>query len=519
MGGEKIKIGNGVKVNARKWPHKTAVIFKGKIITYQELNTRANRFANRLLDEGFTPGDKICIMSENCPEFIEAAIALAKIGVAWVPVNYRFKENEAAYLAQDANAKGFIVDSTRAELIRMAVSTNGRITLNRCFVIGESVPEGMKSYHEAKLGSSPEEPTDTVDEHDLLYIGYTSGTTGKPKGAQISHRNRILCAFIGGNLYGITKDSTTLITPPLYHTATMSNVLRSLYLGGRIVLLPGFDATEVLKAVETYEIASVSMVPTMINRLIGLPQDVFKQFDLSSLKMIISGASPLPTTSKEWILKHLPQVKLYEFYGATEAGLITVLYPEDQHRKVRCVGQPVIQTEIRILDEDRNDLPPGEVGEIFIKSLTTINSYHNLPEESKACFEDEFITLGDMGRMDEEGYLYIVDRKKEMINSGGVNIFPREIEDAIMAHTAVQEVAVIGVPDKEWGESVKAVIELKPGSKATEREIKNFCRERIADFKTPKSVDFVAELPKTPFGKTLKRLIRDEYWKDQEANV
>ena len=295
--------------------------------------------------------------------------------------------------------------------------------------------------------------------------------------------------------------------------------MRSIYLGGRIVLLPEFNAAGVLQAIETYKIASVTMVPTMINRIIGLPLDVFKQFDLSSLKMIISGASPLPTSSKEWILKHLPQVELYEFYGATECGLISILYPEDQHRKTRCVGQPVIQTEIRILDENRNVLPAGEVGEIFIKNLTTIDSYHNLPEENKTCFEDEFITLGDMGRMDEEGYLYIVDRKKEMIISGGVNIFPREIEDVIMGHPAVQEAAVIGVPDRDWSEQVKAVIELKPGAEATGREIMDYCRERVADFKTPKSVDFMAELPKTPSGKSLKREIRDEYWKDQEANI
>jgi long-chain acyl-CoA synthetase len=286
-----------------------------------------------------------------------------------------------------------------------------------------------------------------------------------------------------------------------------------------MVLLPKFDVVEMLKAIETYRIASVTMVPTMINRVKGLPQEEFGRYDLSSLELLITGASPLSTSSKEWILKHLPKVKLYEFYGATEAGLITVLYPEDQHRKVRCVGQPVIQTQIRILDENRRDLPPGEVGEIFIKSLTTIDSYHNLPEESKACFEGEFITLGDMGRLDEEGYLYIVDRKKEMIKSGGVNIFPREIEDIIMEHPEVREVAVIGVPDEEWGENVKAVIEVGPEAKATEQEIKAFCRDRIAGFKVPKTVEFVSELPKSPYGKTLKRVIRDEYWKHREFKV
>ena len=209
-----MKIGNGIKNNAWKWPGKTAIVFNGVDTTYQELNTQANQFANFLLGEGFNHGDKICIMSGNCPEFIEAAIALAKIGVAWVPVNYRFKASEAAFLAQDAGAKGFIVDSTRAELVQQAVSTTGRIPLNRCYVIGEPVPAGMRSYFEVKLNLSSEEPPDRVDENDLLYIGYTSGTTGKPKGARISHRNRILSALIGGNLYGLTKDSTTLITPP-----------------------------------------------------------------------------------------------------------------------------------------------------------------------------------------------------------------------------------------------------------------------------------------------------------------
>jgi len=514
-----MKIGDNIKNNAQKWPQKTAVIFNGKITTYEQLNRRANRLANWLLREGFSHGDKICIMSENCPQFIEAAIALAKLGIAWVPVNYRFKENEVAFLAKDADAKGFIVDSTRAELVGKVISSVEKITPEKCLVIGESVAEYMPSFEEVLLDSSPDEPPNNVRENDLLYIGYTSGTTGKPKGALISHRNRILSAFIAAAQYGITKAETTLIAPPLYHTATMANVIRSLYLGGRMVLLPRFDILAVLKAIEKYRIASVTMVPTMINRIKGLAHEEFSRYDLSSLEMLITGASPLSTSSKEWILKNLPDVKLYEFYGATEAGLITVLYPEDQHRKVRCVGQPVIQTEISILDENRRDLPHGEVGEIFIKSLTTIDSYHNLPEESKACFEGEFITLGDMGRLDEEGYLYIVDRKKEMIKSGGVNIFPREIEDTIMEHPAVREVAVIGVPDEEWGENVKAIIEASPEAKVTEQEIKEFCRVRIADFKVPKSVDFVTELPKSPYGKTLKRIIRDAYWKDQQFNV
>ena len=512
-------VGNNVVINAKKWPQKEAIIFKGQITTYEALNRRTNQLANWLSAAGFSHGDRVCIMSGNCPQFIEAAIALAKLGIAWIPVNYRFKESEVAYLAQDAGAKGIIADSSKTELIKGVIAGNRAITPERCLIIGDYDGTEFNDFEAAIARSSADAPVGRVSENDLLYIGYTSGTTGRPKGAQITHRNRILSAFIAAVTYGITKDETTLIAPPLYHTATMANVVRSLYLGGRLVLLPKFDIVDVLKAVEKYRIGSVTMVPTMINRMKALPDEEFSRHDLSSLEMLISGAAPLSTSSKEWILEKLPRVKLYEFYGATEAGLISVLYPEDQGRKVRCVGQPVIQTEIKILDDMRREVPPGEVGEIFIKSLTTIDCYHNLPKESQECFEGEFITLGDVGKKDDEGYLYIVDRRKEMIISGGVNVYPRDIEDTIMEHPAVQEVAVIGVPDKEWGEVVKAVIETKPGAVADEQEIKEFCRKRIADFKVPKTVDFVTELPKSPFGKTLKKVIRDQYWKDEEVKV
>jgi long-chain acyl-CoA synthetase len=294
----------------------------------------------------------------------------------------------------------------------------------------------------------------------------------------------------------------------------MLSALRSLYLGGTIVLLPKFDPVETLKAIERYRINSITMVPTMINRLKQVSEEEIKHFDLSSLKKLCSLASPLPTTTKEWILAKLPHVELSEVYAATEAGLITMLYPEDQPKKTRCVGQAVIGTEIRILDNDKKDLPPGQVGEIFVKNLTSIKSYLNFAKDTSECFEGDWITLGDMGKLDYEGYLYIVDRKKDMIKSGGVNIFPAEIEDTLMKHPCIHEVAVIGIPDHEWGESIKAIVVLKPGAQATEQDIRNFCRELIADFKVPKSVDFASELPKSPFGKILKRVVRDGYWKD-----
>lgn len=512
-------IGKNIKNNAYKWPKKAALVFEGRTYTYENLNKEANQIANWLLSAGFSRGDKICIMAENCPEYIEAAVALAKIGVAWVPVNYHFLQKEVTFIAKDSGAKGFIVDSIRADLIKMVLSQLPGIPQSQCLVIGEYVPAGMKSFKEVLENSNADEPPGEVEENDLLYVGYTSGTTGTPKGALISHRNRVLSILVGTFHFGITKDDATLIVSPLYHTATMLSALRPLYLGGTFVLLPKFDPIETFKAIGKYRINSITMVPTTINRLKELPEEEFRRFDLSSLKKLCSLASPLPTTTKEWILDKLPHVELSEVYAATECGLITMLYPEDQRRKVRCVGQPVIDTEIRILDENRKDLPPGQVGEIFIKNLTSIKSYLNIPKESSDCFEGDWISLGDMGKLDEEGYLYIVDRKKDMIKSGGVNIFPAEIEDTLMKYPAIQEVAVIGIPDREWGESIKAIVVLKPWAQATEHDVRNFCRERIADFKVPKSVDFVSELPKSPFGKILKRVIRDEYWKDKAFKV
>ncbi len=514
-----LDIGSNIRNNAHKWPKKTALILNETAYPYGELNSRANQIANWLLEAGFSRGDKICIMAENCAEYVEAAIALSQMGVAWVPVNYRFLEGEVAYIANDSGAKGFILDAPRAGVIQRALPWIPGIREDQCLVIGDPVPQGMKSIQEIFRHAGTAEHPIHADENDLLYIGYTSGTTGTPKGALITHRNRVLTILIRAFHEGIPREARTLVVSPIYHTATMTSILGCLYLGGSMVLLPRFDALETLKAIEKYRVNTITMVPTTINRLMEVPEEQFDRFDLSSLKKLTSLASPLLTATKEWVLKKLPQVELFEMYASTETGPITILYPEDQARKIRCVGQPVTGAQVRILDKDRKDLPPGQVGEIFINSPTCIKGYHHLPKENIACFEGEWISLEDMGKLDEEGYLYIVDRKKDMIKTGGVNVFPVEIEELLMKHPAIQEAAVIGIPDERWGESIKAIAVLKPGCQATEQEIRDFCRQRISDFKVPRSVDFVPDLPKSPFGKILKRVLRDEYWKEQEMKV
>jgi long-chain acyl-CoA synthetase len=417
---------------------------------------------------------------------------------------------------QSHNARALIyADEFRREVDRARDGLRGLLS----FAVG--TPSVADVGELLRLASAqPAAPPDlTVREEDIFYLGYTSGTTGRPKGAVVTHRNRALAYHYWALEYGITGVDTALHVGPFHHTAPFTFTLTQLYRGGCVVIMPKFDAENTLRTLARERVTWSFMAPYMFNALIPLIVEHGSRVDLSHLRFLISGASALPTPTKRGLLESLPNVGLHEFYGATEAGVITNLRPEDQHRKIRCVGRAVPDAEIRILAEDGAEAPPGEVGDIWIRSPTLFDGYFNAPEKTREAFRDGWATLGDVGRVDDEGYLYIVDRRKDVIKSGGVNIFPAEIEEVVLAHPGILEVAVIGIPDARWGEAVHAVLVRRPGSTVTYEELLAHCRGSLSSYKLPKSIEFREALPRNPAGKILKRELRDEFRTRNEATM
>ncbi len=432
------------------------------------------------------------------------------VRLVMVPLNYRFKGREIADQLSDSGATGLIFGEAFREEVEAARSELPRL---RTLVVGEALPADIGSLQDLAAAASDAEPEVVVSEQDLFYLGYTSGTTGKPKGAMIAHRNRALAYHYWALEYGIGGADVTLHAGPFHHTAPFTFTLMQLYRGGCVVILPGFDPSLAISAIAREGVTWCFMVPYMFNAILELPSRDLAGFhcNCDALRLFISGGSAMPTPTKEGLLRTFPSVALHEFYGATEAGVICNLRHEDQKRKTRCIGKPVLDCEIKVLTEDGGDAPPGEIGDLWMRSPTLFGGYYNSPDKTAEVFRGDWCTLGDLGKSDEEGYFYIVDRRKDVIKSGGVNIFPAEIEEALLTHRSVVEAAVIGIPDRRWGEAAHAVVVLRPGGGVSGEDLIELCRGMLAGYKVPKSLEFRDHLPKSPAGKVLKRQLRDGF--------
>jgi fatty-acyl-CoA synthase/long-chain acyl-CoA synthetase len=487
--------------------HCPAIHFNGATITYAALDELANRVANTLLSLGLEKGDRVGVVLPNVPEYVAIAVACAKSALTMVTLNYRFTANEYVEQLENCGAKLLIYSDRFRDVVRDAgqhLPGLWRICL------GQRSDGDLGAFHALIAQASPHAPEVSVSEHDIFYLGYTSGTTGRPKGAMVTHRNRALAYHYWALEFGIRGSDTMLHTGPFHHTAPFTFVLTQLFMGGQVVILDHFDPRLVAEAIEHHQVAWGFLVPYMLDRLIASADEVSRH-NLSSLRFIISGASALPTRTKDDLLKLLPAVGLHEFYGATEAGVITNLRPEDQSRKIRCVGRPVFDTEIEIRDDNGDRIAPGEVGNIWMRGPTVFSGYYQAPDKNAEVFSGDWCTIGDVGRVDEDGYVYILDRRKDVIKSGGVNIFPLEIEEVLRVEPSVEDVAVIGVPDDVWGESVHAVIVLTNGAPIQEDALKAACRGKLAGYKVPKSFEVRSVLPRNANGKVLKRVLRQEF--------
>lgn len=518
-------LGDLLTRNARVSPKKLGLVFENTRLTWAEVDERSCRFANSLRALGVRRGDRVGIYARNSHQWVEALFAITKIGAVAVPVNSRLSPPEAAYILNDANAVGLITAQTELTNARKA-----QVEARSCrFIIdidaGASDVFGYEALLAQADATEPElQPPLAADEPAMLL--YTSGTTGFPKGAVYTHGGTLLGMFVHVHAIGSRSTHRVMLPSPLYSAAGIAGIICSVYVGSTSVIV-NFEAETVLRTLERERITFTNLVPTTIQRL--LAREDFERYDLSCLNTILYGGSPMPAPVLREAKRRLPRCRFRQTFASTETGVAgTVLEPEDhdlalenpafEHLLLSC-GRPQTGVEVAIFDSEGRELPPGEVGEIGVRSEANIRSFWHNPDATAKAIRDGWVFTGDMARRDEDGYFYLVDRKNDMIVTGAYNVYPSEVERVLQQHPAVYEVAVIGVPSAEWGESIKAVVVLKTGQSATAEELIRHCDGHLAGYKKPKSIDFIDVLPRNLTGKILRRQLRESYWQDQSRKI
>lgn len=481
-------------------------------ISFGELFKRVNQVANGLRQLGLKEGDSVALLLANAPAYIEVFLATQQIGLYMTPINYHLTGPEVAYILDNCEAKVFVVGDDNAEAALKAVDEVG-FDKNNCFSVGEI--EGFKAYSELYEGASDELPADRTSGQLMLY---TSGTTGRPKGVRRPlegadpDQSAMLATLMGALFELKPHEGVHLVTGPLYHAAPGGFANGSLHMGHTLVLVNKWDPEDTLRLIEKYKVTVSHCVPTMFYRLQNLPQETRDKYDISSLECIIHGAAPIAVERKKAMIDWWGPV-LVEYYGATEGGG-AIATSENWLKKPGTVGVPWPGCQLNILDEDKNKLPANEVGTIYMSSMIGEFEYYKDKGKTEKNRAHGLFTVGDVGYLDDEGWLFLCDRDSDLIIAGGVNIYPAEIEKTLILHEKVDDVAVFGVPNDDWGESVQAVIQLKPGvqpSEAIKEELLDFAKERLAKFKLPRGMDFSESLPRLDTGKLYKRYLRDEY--------
>ncbi len=490
--------------HAETLPAKPALVCGGRIVDFEALNTRVSRAAALLTGLGCREEDRVALMSFNSIEGAEIASGSRRAGLVIVPVNYRLRGAEIAYVLNDSGAKVAIAGPEHVDAMAAArPDVKGDVTF---VAVGDVVPRGWLSYEELMRDAA--ESFASVAEGLGASMIYTSGTTGHPKGAWRPHGVDIANVLQVISIFELSQSDRHLMCGPGYHSAVaFFSVLHQL-LGATVVMQKKFEAGDALDLIESHRVTTTFMAPTLLHRLIDAQEE--RPRDTSSLRALILGAAPCPHALKVRAESAFGRV-LWEFYGATETGINTVLGPQDQLRKPGSCGTAVPGQEIRLVRDDGSEADIGEPGELMVRS-SWVAEYYNRPQATSKSLREGFFSVGDVAYRDEEGYYFICDRRIDMIISGGVNIYPAEVEAVLHAHPSVIDAAVIGVPDDEFGESVKAVVQLRPGLSTTAGELISFCAGRLAGYKKPRSVDFVDELPRDAAGKLLKRQLRDPHW-------
>jgi acyl-CoA synthetase (AMP-forming)/AMP-acid ligase II len=512
-------IGDMLRRDAKLFSQKVGLIDGEKNFTYSELNRRANRLTNALLGLGMRRGDKIAFMGNNCHQFVEYYFALAKGGFVSVPVNARFSSDEASYIINHSESIALIYTEELEKTIeKMRKTTPG---LRKVISTGQG-DHTILSYEEILNEASEVEPQQEVNPDDVAMIMYTSGATGLPKGVITTQRNIMANTNTMVLETRIVPEDVNILVMPLYHNGGLWPTMSMAYRGGTNILLPHFDLEAMLKTIEEKKVTFLNLVPTMLLRMVSLPN--LSTYNLESLRLIMYAGAPIPLEQLKNAMRILGPHRFYNSLGCTEASGNLLSFPTTEHAlegpkasRLGSVGKDATGVEIKIVDEKGNELPSGKIGEIIGRGDNITKGYWKMPEETAEVYKDGWFHTGDIGYRDEDGYVFVIDRKKDIIISGGENVASREVEEILYQHSAVLEATVIGIPDEEWGESVKAVVVLKPDFKETvgEADLIEFCKTRLAGYKKPRSIDFVVELPKNAAGKIdkaqLKRFYKEKF--------
>ncbi len=507
--------------HAATHPDKPAYVMhaSGVVVTYRELDAESNRFAHTLRGLGLRAGDGIALCLENDPRYYQVVWGAQRAGLYYTAVSTRLTPAELEYIVDDCEAKVLVLSHALAPLAEALQGRTPRV--QRRLMIGGTIP-GWDSY-EATVASEP--PTPIADELEGTDLLYSSGTTGRPKGVKFPLRGdplgtpNPLIAFVQA-LYGASADMVYLSPAPLYHAAPLRFNLAVQRLGGTSIIMEHFDAEEMLRAIERHRVTHVQVVPTMFVRLLKLPPEVRRRYDLSSLRVAIHAAAPCPIAVKEQMIEWWGPI-IHEYYGGTEGNGLCALDATEWLAHKGSVGRALLGT-LRILGDGGEELPTGEAGLVYFAGGNAFEYLHDAEKTRASRTADGASTLGDIGYVDADGYLYLTDRKANMIITGGVNVYPQEAENLLITHPKVQDVAVFGVPNEDFGEEVKAVVQpvdMRDAGPALAEELITFCRRHLSPIKCPRSIDFEPELPRHPTGKLYKRLLKDRYWKGHTTRI
>lgn len=489
--GRPLLITSGLRASARRTPEKPAILFEGRVVTYGALAEKIDRIkAAAHAHWGLERGAVVGILATNSIEYIEYVSALSEMGIGIATINYRLSAAEVAQISSDSGAQIIFYHEDCCHLLPSEIPSHN---------LSNALPE------------TPPCPEITLDEEDVFAIPYTSGTTGLPKGVMISHRARAMTFYgMAAEYQCFSVDSYFLAIAPLCHGAGFAFGFAPLFFGGTVELMSDFDPERVISALARKEADGVFMVPAHFRQIFNLPPDILERYrGQHRLKAIISNASALPQPLKEQIIYFFGEGLLHETYGSTEGGIVTNLRPADQLRKKNCVGTPFVDTEVSLRDSEGNEVPVDTPGELFSRGPALFSGYWRNPIATAESIQDGWVSVGDIAKRDDEGYLYIIDRKKDMIISGGINVYPREIENVLMEHPSILECAVFGLKDEDWGESIHCAMVCRTDT--TGEALAEWLEQRVARFKIPKFFHPIEELPRNGSGKILKRVLAEQF--------
>jgi long-chain acyl-CoA synthetase len=518
-----MSIVDGLKKSVRQTPEKIASICGQTRLTFSEVDERINRLSSALAQLGVGQRDRIAILSLNCHRFYEFYYAVPQLGAVVVPINFRLPPNEVKYIIDHSESRVVVVDQALLPVIETIRASLG--SADHFILMEEEPRDGYHGYEPLLASSTPEFEAPEVSDDELLGLFYTSGTTGEPKGVMLSHRNMLANIANSEGVYQYLPTDIYLHAAPMFHLADGAAVFTHTANGATQAFIPRFEPKLVLETISRERVSLIVLVPTMINFLLHQPD--IESYDLSSLRHMTYGASPIAPDLLQRAMKVF-DCSFGQGYGLTEASpLLTVLTAEDHvvsdaasERRLASCGRPVAGVEVRVVKEDGSDAIPGEVGEIIARGPNIMLGYWKRPDATEDVLRDGWLHTGDLATVDEDGYIYLVDRKKDMIVTGGENVFSTEVEAVLYAHPSVKEAAVIPIPDPDWGEAVHACVVLRDGENTAAENLQQFCMERLANYKVPRSIEFIAgELPKGGTGKILKKQLRERYWKDKARRI